>query len=160
MIDIINEKLESSFVIEDYFAIETRFSNYIVDDHYNYIYIKLDDYNLFELAFLMHNPYTLANMQLIICNNYSVINDNLDIPQNASEGVLQLKKPHRFEPELFHLDIYNNGAMLCFSNSIYAKIIKTGNVYFYVDNNMNICKIAISNLTLKDIEHIKYELAN
>jgi len=158
MIKICNNKTTSSYLLEEYFPIKVQFDKYDLESHKNTIRIDYDDSNALELLFNKNSTKEIVELNLLVSNNFEIINSALIIPNNISCFSISATKSEKFVVSNFKIKIYNNAAELLFENEEIQHSVLCGDVIFNFSYEMKILSIILTNINNEFYNHIILEL--
>ena len=147
-------KAQSKFISEDYFPAIVEFSSEELNNHF--IEFNYKDTDMLELS-AHSKTHALKRLTLTLCNHHEFVNENMIFP-SCGEGSLFIEGPDSTECSKFMLKVYNNGAKLELSDKPAVKHIKSGILIFSFSNDNELVTVYITNLTEKQLSHIKREL--
>ena len=113
--------------------------------------------NLLELT--VDNETSLVKkIQLVLCENYRVFNESLEIPCPEKAGTISLDFPERNDCDCFETRVYSNCIRISISAAATTSYYAMGQVLFGVGANANLSTLIITNVTDDDISHLISEL--
>ena len=131
-----------------------------MEDNYQYLRIDKDVYNALEIGFLREENKEISEITLIRTNSYKIINAEYFEKDEYEKKTLSLTKKDKKNVDMFEFEIYNNAILINFSNKKSTKNILCGDVLFKLDENNNILKIILLNVSEEvrnhTIEELKY----
>ena len=159
-----SEEVISHFEREDYFSIRVVFSdgtdnNYLYSDDFGNHYLYFNQENINDLEFSLHSiRFHIKKILMICCNNYEFKYEKMDVPVVDKRGKVIIKGASKVNCSYFNMIVYNDGVRIDLSESEPIKYFQTGQLILLFDSKEKLVNIYITNLTEKDIEHVKEEL--
>ena len=149
-----SEEVTSHFEIEDYSSIKVVFSDELCN---HYLYFKNEDKN--DLEFSLHPiRFHIKKILMICCNNYEFRDEKMDVPVVDKKGKVIIKGASKVNCSYFNTIVYNDGVRIDLSESEPIKYFQSGQLILSFDSKEKLVSVYITNLTEKDIEHVKEEL--
>ena len=148
-----SEEVISHFEKEDYLIIKVVFSDDF-GNHYLYFDGKK---NLLEFS-LHRVRFYLKEIILLSCSNYEFKDEKMDVPVVDKKGKVIIKGASKVNCSYFNTIVYNDGVRIDLSESEPIKYFQTGQLILSFDSKEKLVSVYITNLTEKDIEHVKEEL--
>ena len=150
-----NFSVETSFTIEDYFPVQVGLNSYI--DNIRYVQYEKDNFNMLEItANKMSNEF--YRLQLVICNNFSIAEEAISPIEDFENGIAVFDEPEIVKTELLDVIVYQNGLSITFERDSAVKWIKTGSVFFGLNEDSKLTEIKVVDITPVVREHIISEL--
>ena len=148
--------LPSHIENEVYFPLRVVYNTATYDVRHAGFYKGSTD--LLELA-IAGDPGVIKYILLTICHHYSISDSCFDyssIVPSDDEVILRLTDHNKCS--VFHMDVYNNCAVIRLTKTGPSRYIKCGQVLFGIDGTNNICLLIVTDLTDDNIRHTVNEL--
>ena len=154
-ISYINSEISSHIVNEDYFAIKVVYDSSI--ELTKYIGFYYGDTDFLEFA-IDRNSHIIKKFQLVVCNHFEIIDDDLSTAPIYESGCISINLPQHNDCNAFIVYVYRNAVDILLSRSPVNRIIRCGQVLFGLTNNYELVNITVLEMSASEISHTKEEL--
>lgn len=154
-ISVINTNRGPYVVNEDYFAVKVVYDSSV--ESTKYVGFYYGDTDLLEFS-VDRETNTIKKFQLVLCNHFEILDTELHSATVSEIGCISIRLPQHNECEVFNVRIYRNAVEILLSNKNVHKIIKSGQVLYYLSDENDLVNVTIAEMTEYEITHTIEEL--
>lgn len=140
----------------DYFALRVVYGDFSIEDS-RFIGFYHDDSGLLEFT-VSKATSTIKRVQLVACNNYEIVDENLPRQEVTNEGTIKLRLPQHNDVDEFLLSVYNDGVHISLSNESASEVFKCGQIAYGLSSTGELVSITVYDMNEYDINHTIEEL--